>query len=463
MEYLEGQPLDRLLNRAHKRDGGIRKDLGYVIVSDMLAGLHHAHELRDYDGEPLNVVHRDVSPHNVFITYDGQVKVVDFGIARASNRATYTATGVVKGKVFYMAPEQALGEALDRRGDVFSAGILLWEVAVGKRMWADKDDVRVLHQLTSGSYPVSPKEAVPSVPDAIDAICRKALARDPEDRYPTAAAMLADLDRVIHDLRTSGSMAHGHANHELGEYVAELFGDDRQEIQGKIERQMKALAEATHPELIEAVQISRRITPSADQEAPTELHEAADSGISSATDAPIVAGLKASPSSRRMWLVAAVAVLAVGGAALALNKDDAPAPAAEPQASAPTQAPSEASASEQTVRVHLSIAPSDAVVTLDGRRLDGNPFDARLPRDDRAHTLTIEAEGHETESRTIGLANDVDLRIELKPADKKTARSTKTSRAAASAEPQPSAKGIGVKTTRTIDTSDPYGTGKQAP
>jgi serine/threonine-protein kinase len=198
MEYLEGQPFDRLLSRAHRRNGGMRKDLGYVVVSDMLAGLHHAHELCDYDGAPLNVVHRDVSPHNVFITYDGQVKVVDFGIARASNRATYTATGVVKGKVFYMAPEQACGDALDRRADIFSAGILLWEIAVGRRIWHDKDDVVVMHQLTSGGYPASPQEIDPSVPDGVDAICRKALAREPADRYSTAADMQADLDRVIH-------------------------------------------------------------------------------------------------------------------------------------------------------------------------------------------------------------------------------------------------------------------------
>ncbi|HZO14070.1 MAG TPA: serine/threonine-protein kinase, partial [Polyangiaceae bacterium] len=449
MEYLDGQPFDRLLNRAHRQDGGIRKDLGYVVVSDVLAGLHHAHELRDYDGEPLNVVHRDVSPHNVFITYDGQVKVVDFGIARAAKRATHTATGVVKGKVFYMAPEQARGTALDRRADIFSAGILLWEIAAGRRMWADKDDVVVMHQLTSGGFSASPKEIAPDVPEAIDTICKKALAREPEDRYATAAAMQADLDRVIHEMRAK--MAHGNANHELGEYIADLFADDRHDIQGKIEHQMKALAEATHPELIEAVQISRKITPSADQEAPTELHDAADAESSHSSDAPMTATPGLSPSNRRLWFAAAAAVVVVGAVALAFNKDDAQ-PQTPVQPSAPVQAsaaPEPSSPNEETVRVRVSVTPSDAIVTLDGKRLDGNPFDARMQRDDRTHTLTVEAPGHKTESHTISLARDVELDIELRS----TSRGPRTAKTPA---PQPSAKGVGVKTTRTIDTSDPY-------
>ena len=136
MEYLDGQPLHRIQHRNAQRqkDGAtapFSKDLQYVVLLDVLAGLHHAHELLDYDGTPLQIVHRDMTPHNIFVTYEGQVKVVDFGIARAVGRSAETRQGIIKGKVRYMAPEQAIGHNVDRRADVFAIGIILWEVASG--------------------------------------------------------------------------------------------------------------------------------------------------------------------------------------------------------------------------------------------------------------------------------------------------------------------------------------------
>jgi eukaryotic-like serine/threonine-protein kinase len=409
MEYLDGQPFDRVLNRAHRRREGMPKDLGYVVVSDMLAGLHHAHELRDYDGGRLNVVHRDVSPHNVFVTYDGQVKVVDFGIARAANRATYTATGVVKGKVFYMAPEQARGDELDRRADLFAAGVLLWETAVGRRFWGGKDDFVAMNLLTHGDYTGSPKAADASVPDAIDAICKRALAHDPAGRYPTAAAMQADLDRAIHELRAGADVARGHANHELGELVAGLFADERQEIQGKIERQMNALAEATHPELIEAVPISaRRSTPN-DQEAPTELRGAAETVTSDSTDPQVIAVPKTAPSSR-MWIAVAGAVAVVGAAVFALSRG-------EPPPAQPAATPS----------------PETATATSDA---------AEPPVADAAHTAAAPVS-------TPG----ADAGVEPRQAGKEGGGQRP---AAPPATPHPSSTGVGVKSTRPIDTADPY-------
>jgi len=129
MEYLEGQPLNRVVNRVGRERFPLAMHIG--LLADTLAGLHYAHDLTDYDGTPLEVVHRDVTPHNIFITYEGQVKVVDFGIAKAMNSSSETKTGVLKGKVAYMAPEQARGEKVDRRADVFSVGVMLWEAAVG--------------------------------------------------------------------------------------------------------------------------------------------------------------------------------------------------------------------------------------------------------------------------------------------------------------------------------------------
>ncbi|HWL86171.1 MAG TPA: serine/threonine-protein kinase, partial [Polyangiaceae bacterium] len=120
MEYLEGQPLGRVATAAHRAGKPMEPSLVVQIVMDVLSGLHYAHELRDFDGTPLGIVHRDVSPQNVFVTYDGQVKVVDFGIAKAAGAAGTTQNGVFKGKLAYVAPEQASGDPVDARADVFA-------------------------------------------------------------------------------------------------------------------------------------------------------------------------------------------------------------------------------------------------------------------------------------------------------------------------------------------------------
>ena len=158
MEYLDGQPYHRIQTRVRARakkaggvdDGIFTKEMGYVILLDTLAGLHHAHELADYDGTPLGVVHRDVNPQNLFVTYDGQVKIVDFGIAKAVGRGVETRHGVIKGKLTYMAPEQSVGQHVDRRADLFSVGLLLWEVATGRRRWEDESEGSILRALLAG-------------------------------------------------------------------------------------------------------------------------------------------------------------------------------------------------------------------------------------------------------------------------------------------------------------------------
>jgi serine/threonine protein kinase len=132
MEYLDGQPLSALIERMRER-GGLPLPVHLQILSEVLAGLQYAHELCDYDGRPLAVVHRDISPHNVFITYHGQVKIVDFGVAKAANASALTHPGVFKGKFGYAAPEQILGGPVDARADVFSVGVMLWQAIAGRR------------------------------------------------------------------------------------------------------------------------------------------------------------------------------------------------------------------------------------------------------------------------------------------------------------------------------------------
>src|SRR5215472_5742259 len=241
MEYLEGQSLRRIMNKAAASPLGaaFSQRSQYTVLADVLAGLHHAHELTDYDKSPLQIVHRDVTPHNVFVTYEGQVKVVDFGIAKAVGRVSETRHGVIKGKVAYMAPEQARGQPVDRRADIFSVGVMLWEAAVGARMWANKDETQILQQLTRGDVPGSPRAVRADVPEPVDAICRRALSIRREERYTTAAefeaALVGQLERIC-----------GRAtDRDLGKSVCQLFDDARKRAKGIIDSQLSELGRAS--------------------------------------------------------------------------------------------------------------------------------------------------------------------------------------------------------------------------
>lgn len=232
MEYLDGQPLHRLERRAARAKRSVSRDARLTIVADVLAGLHHAHDLTDYDGTSLGIIHRDVTPQNIFITYDGQIKVVDFGIAKAAGRAQETQHGVVKGKVRYMSPEQATGESVDRRADIFAVGILLWEAATGVRFWGELDDFDIVQALVAQNYQPSPRARQPEVPEELDRICRKALAHEACERYATAAEMRADLEMFL----GTTSLA---ARRELVTILSELFAKERSELRAVIEKSGK--------------------------------------------------------------------------------------------------------------------------------------------------------------------------------------------------------------------------------
>jgi serine/threonine-protein kinase len=232
MEYLEGQPLSAIMRRGSSKGGNVPLPLGLWIVAQALAGLHHAHELRDLDGKPLHVVHRDVSPHNVFVTYDGGVKVLDFGIAKAADSQGETTTGLVKGKATYMAPEQAAHRPLDRRADVFAAGVMLWEILTGRRLWEGLDDFEIFLKLREGPVP-PPSTACSDVAPELEAICMRAVAMRPEDRFATAAELQSALEE---HLETSGARVGSKA---LAKWMNEALADKRAQVKAEIEEQIR--------------------------------------------------------------------------------------------------------------------------------------------------------------------------------------------------------------------------------
>ena len=200
MEYLEGEAVAGVARRCRVRARHVDRALAAYVVAEAAAGLHVAHELRGTDGEPLDIVHRDVSPENVFVGYDGTVKVLDFGIAKARDRITKTEAGMLKGKFDYMSPEQALGEPLDRRSDVFSLGIVLYELTTERRLFRRATQLATLRAATEEEI-VLPSAIDPTYPRALEDICMQALARDRSLRFATALDLRRALLEALRDLR----------------------------------------------------------------------------------------------------------------------------------------------------------------------------------------------------------------------------------------------------------------------
>jgi eukaryotic-like serine/threonine-protein kinase len=236
MEYLEGQPLSRIARECVRRGVRLRHPVFARIVSDVLCGLHYAHEACDYDGSPLNIVHRDVSPQNVFVTYNGQVKVVDFGIAKAERSNTKTQAGLFKGKAAYMAPEQLEGGDIDRRVDVFTTGIVLWELLVGRRLMAAESTAKTLVRLLQEKVP-RVAEVIPDIDPRLDRIVARALERDPDARYQTAGQMREALEEYLLD----GKYIVRHE--EIGRVVDDAFRDVREQLARQIHVQMARASE----------------------------------------------------------------------------------------------------------------------------------------------------------------------------------------------------------------------------
>ncbi len=235
MEYLEGQSLESFLRRGGTR-GGVPMPVLLRIVIDALGGLHYAHELAGFDGTALKVVHRDISPQNIFVTYEGTTKVLDFGIAKAADSSAETRAGVVKGKVAYMAPEQLRGgKEIDRRADIFSMGAVLWRVITGKRLWKGLSDIEIFQNLARGEIP-SPTTVAPDADPKLVEICMKALAVNPKDRYGTAAEFQAELEVYLDALPQRASAS----PREIGKLLVELFADHRAEVKGAVEARLRA-------------------------------------------------------------------------------------------------------------------------------------------------------------------------------------------------------------------------------
>jgi eukaryotic-like serine/threonine-protein kinase len=410
MEYLDGQPFSRILTRSAF---GMPLGMHLSVIADALNGLHYAHELKEYDGTTLNVVHRDVTPHNIFVTYTGQVKVMDFGIAKAAGRIAETRVGMIKGKVAYMAPEQVSLRPVDRRTDVFAAGVAIYEAATRERMWKGLPEQEVLKRLIGGKHPTSPRAKRPEVNEALDKICQRALAFDPEARYPTAAALQEDLEAYTAEHETRPTPR------QLGDFVSKLFSEQQEQIRKVIQAQLTDLLDSRRSmvkievdyEDAELGQFSGRESVPASQVTPSQVtpSQVTPSAVIQ-SEPPLVTatrmsmGTRPQPSKRQVALAAA-ALVALGVLASSAWRTV-------------TQAdgPAMRTGSADDVTLTLRATPKEAHFTIDEGPSLENPCTGWVPRDTKAHRIRAEAPGFVGETQETHFDRDVSIRFALGPA-----------------------------------------------
>lgn len=234
MEYVFGKSLAEVIRRGQEMGRPLSVQNAVRIVSNAAAALDYAHEKAGPSGQPLGLVHRDVSPQNILISYEGEVKLVDFGIAKALSSSTTTRPGTLKGKFSYMAPEQAKGEPVDRRTDVYALGIVMWESLTGKRLFAGDSEAVILGKVIAPVVP-PPSGENPDVPPELEEVCLKALAPDPDERFASAAEMCSALEAWLHTLPNYPS------SYSLRGHMLELFGGSKDEESQQIGEEQTAV------------------------------------------------------------------------------------------------------------------------------------------------------------------------------------------------------------------------------
>ncbi len=216
LEYIHGRDLRALTNAERARGGAVPIDVACFIVMKVAEALDYAHRAAGRDGQPLNVIHRDVSPQNVIVSFDGDVKVIDFGLAKAAGRATQTQAGILKGKLAYLSPEQAQGETIDWRSDLYALGILLFELLTGQRLFLRDNDLDTVLAVRAGEVP-DPRSIAGDISDELATAVLKALSRDRNDRYQRGRELAEDLEAYLY------STGQPLSRRKLGDYMVELF------------------------------------------------------------------------------------------------------------------------------------------------------------------------------------------------------------------------------------------------
>ncbi len=441
MEYLDGIPLSQVIRVASE---AFTLPMRLRTICEVLAGLHYAHELADYDGSPLSIVHRDVSPQNVFLTFDGRVKLLDFGIAKATT-SEQTQAGVVKGRIAYMPSEQLTGDKVDRRTDIYAVGCLLWELIAGTRLWANQSDREILSNVIAGHIP--PLSSRVQVDPELEAIVKRATALSPSLRYPDAEAMRADLEQYLS--RASASVS----TRDIGDMLSRISPAAREQRQRAIAEAI-AKVDVTPPAsgedgFTEAASFDRLKTPSASRgsgtmmsvqlrpprsgehriltnsvsvreipvrDAPPSSRSASGQSSQSSAKNPDTRSSLRVIAARPMpaWSIAVIAlfaVIAVGAVVFVFktrgNSISNPmgTPGAAPVAAAPAMR-----------ALSIDVTPRDARISVDGRQVTGNPAVSNVTVGSE-HIVRVEREGYLPSERSVQVNDNLAMNVNLAPTE----------------------------------------------
>jgi serine/threonine protein kinase len=438
MEYLEGQSLFDVLQRIDLQLFPLEEHLW--ILTQVLAGLQYAHSLADYDGSPLGVVHRDVSPANTFVTYDGDVKLLDFGIAKAGGAVSVTQKGTFKGKLNYCAPEQIdAADPPDGRADIFAVGLMLWEALAGKRIEVGEGYAELAHIRLTGREPRI-REVRPDVPLILAKICDRAMALRPASRYLTAGDFQRDLESYLEKLDRRVGRA------QVAELMQRHFQTERRDMQKRIKAYLRTTRDTStaRDELpfqedvlhvgLQPADIRQapgdRVTewtplPTEPAIHPPAAFEAASVAASVSPPSPV--SVVAPPRRLRTVLrLALVAVLAGGTTAAivywrSLPKQETSSSHASPARLNPSARPASPAAllpavapSPDSIHLDISVAPPEAKLTLDGMEVDGSRLQADVPKDRKTHVIRASAPGFAPFHQNIIFSNDMQLAVQLR-------------------------------------------------
>ncbi|WP_043431331.1 serine/threonine protein kinase [Cystobacter fuscus] len=408
MEYVQGEDVRRLDRFARARGTPVPVGLALRIVAEASAGLHYAHQARDAEGRLLHLVHRDVSPQNILVGFDGGVKVIDFGVAKAAGSTSTTATGVLKGKYPYMSPEQADGRPVDGRSDLFALGVVLWELLTGHRLFKGESDLMTLRLVRDCQVP-PPSLLNPALPAGLDALVLRALGPTPEARFPDCGAFRLAIEDFIVQNRLSASSAH------LSAWLRELYAE--------------RIANEANPASLD------QLTEDSDLDARSNTSRSgSDARSLSLTIAPLTPTTHTGESGKRVYVTRTVSPeaprrrvrwgwaamglgvsLLVGGAAVILLRQEKPAPVPPPiTASAPPLAvPPEPR--PRPVSLTVRSEPAGARVEVEGAPYGETPLELPLEPNAPPVTLALTLEGYEPTSRRVSAGDAPELSVKLRP------------------------------------------------
>jgi serine/threonine protein kinase len=370
MEYLAGESLARIMGEGIRRGKPLPVHIAAMVLAQMCKGLHHAHYLQDNEGQSLNIVHRDVSPQNVMVLYDGGVKLLDFGIAKAKERLSETTVTGLKGKYAYMSPEQCRGDPIDQRSDIFASGTVLWEILARRRLFKHASKLMTLKMITEGHVP-PPSSANPDVPPELDAICLKALSNEVDGRYESAMEMSTAIDEYLVSAGVASSVV------KISDYMGDVFAEDQ-------ERRVKWLKEATVAsrdslETLQSAEYWLDLVP-----------EASDTVISFSKSS-VQPPLQPPRQSPFWWILTAVVAVLAAVAAITLLV---------------------ISPASSGSRLRVQSTPAGAMIVVDGKLWKGKTPGAVEELSPGRHDLELVLKGHKPWRRRIDLAEGETLRVE---------------------------------------------------